>query len=392
MKAAFLSLVDPCVPSSWSGIPLAMCQALEQSGVRLSRMPAPPSPLKSIRGRVASHIAKWRQYVSVRMSKKRYLYEYDPGVLSSAWRFARDVIDRSTADVFVTCDPLLAAGLKSSRPIVLWHDATFANLVNFYPHFTNLASKTLKDGHRLQKRALENCRYALYSSEWAANSAHRDYGMPRARIKVAPFGGTISRSPSRLEAEQNVARRSADELSLLLVGRGWGRKGCDKAVAVTDELNRSGIRAKLTIVGSSPPSDLVLPPFVRLIPGLSKSIAAQEDELITLYETSHFLILPTIADCTPIVFSEANSFGVPVLATNVGGISSVIVNGRNGWLFDKAAPPSEFVARLNGYRDEPATYFEIAMNSWAEADSRLNWMTGANLVRDLLRPAEPSLR
>ena len=36
----------------------------------------------------------------------------------------------------------------------------------------------------------------------------------------------------------------------------------------------------------------------------------------------------------PISIMEAISFGIPVLATNVGGTHEVVIDGENGWLLD----------------------------------------------------------
>ncbi|WP_137463714.1 glycosyltransferase, partial [Escherichia coli] len=44
------------------------------------------------------------------------------------------------------------------------------------------------------------------------------------------------------------------------------------------------------------------------------------------------LLLPTIADCYGMVFCEAAAFGLPVVATDTGGVSSIVINERTGIL------------------------------------------------------------
>ena len=54
-------------------------------------------------------------------------------------------------------------------------------------------------------------------------------------------------------------------------------------------------------------------------------------QLRQLFEQADFFLLPTKADCTPVVFSEAASYGLPVITTNVGGCQSVIMDGYTGF-------------------------------------------------------------
>jgi glycosyltransferase involved in cell wall biosynthesis len=41
--------------------------------------------------------------------------------------------------------------------------------------------------------------------------------------------------------------------------------------------------------------------------------------------------LPTRAECSAVVFSEASAFGLPILSTNTGGVSDYVKNGINGY-------------------------------------------------------------
>jgi glycosyltransferase involved in cell wall biosynthesis len=57
---------------------------------------------------------------------------------------------------------------------------------------------------------------------------------------------------------------------------------------------------------------------------------------------SHFLILPARADTVRSALSEANSYGVPCLTTDVGGIPTIVQEGRNGRTFSKDSTTDDY--------------------------------------------------
>ena len=66
-----------------------------------------------------------------------------------------------------------------------------------------------------------------------------------------------------------------------------------------------------------------------------------------MIESDLFLFL--LADSTPMVIGEALSFGIPVLANNVGGIPSLL-NEQCGKLFDIRSSDEEILKWIIDYR------------------------------------------
>ena len=52
-----------------------------------------------------------------------------------------------------------------------------------------------------------------------------------------------------------------------------------------------------------------------------------------LFQNAHFLIYPTKADAMGMALSEAAAFGVPALASNVGGIADIVKTNITGQTF-----------------------------------------------------------
>ena len=63
---------------------------------------------------------------------------------------------------------------------------------------------------------------------------------------------------------------------------------------------------------------------------------ADADGLRKLVQASDVLVLPTRADCSPIVVLEAGACGIPAIATRMAGIVDLIDDGTSGLLIDRA--------------------------------------------------------
>ena len=109
-----------------------------------------------------------------------------------------------------------------------------------------------------------------------------------------------------------------------------------------------------------------------------------------LFTQSQFFILPTRADCCPVVCSEASSFGVPSLATQVGGVPTAVVDNMNGKTFPLddsiVEHMADYILDVNVYS---GTYKELCMSSFNEYCKRMNWVTAGNTVKQLIHECCP---
>jgi glycosyltransferase involved in cell wall biosynthesis len=137
-------------------------------------------------------------------------------------------------------------------------------------------------------------------------------------------------------------------------------------------------------VGCNPPETRHLPPFVKAVGNLRKSDPGERQKLYSILADSHFLLLPTRAECFGIVFCEASSFGVPSITTDVGGVSSAVRNGVNGQLFSLQANAQAYSEYIYQIMSNRRSYEELAASSFNEYSTRLNWTTAAGTVVDII--------
>jgi glycosyltransferase involved in cell wall biosynthesis len=275
--------------------------------------------------------------------------------------------------------------LESKIPTVSYTDSTFAGLLGFYNDFENLSQETIKHGNYLEQQALNSITLAIYSSDWAAKTAIDNYHVDPSKVKVVPFGANIVSTRSLKDIETIVAGRDEKECHLLFIGVEWKRKGCDLAIEVAEALNRMGIKTTLHIVGIKQIPVTTLPEFVINYGFLSKNTPEGNLQLEKLFIKSHFLIVPSIAEAYGLVFCEANSFGMPSIARNVGGIPTIIKNDLNGQLFDLDINAQAYANYIQSMFTNKQQYSELARSSFNEYETRLNWKVAGAALNRLLK-------
>jgi len=318
------------------------------------------------------------------MLNKGYLREREPSVLKY---YAEQIIaNLSTVDVDIIFSPstIPIAYLQCNQPIVFWTDATFGGMIDFYPEFSNLCKLTIKNGNEMEKAALDRCKLAIYSSEWAAKTALDNYDVKRSKVKIVPFGANINCDRDFDDIERIVDSRPSNKCKLLFLGVDWIRKGGSIALDVAKELNKWGLNTELTVVGCQPIIKGELPSYVRTLGYISKATKEGLLQINRLLAESHFLILPSKSEAFGVVFCEANSFGTPCIATNVGGIPTIIRDSINGKLFSKDADVAEYCHYIFNLLSNYSHYRELALSSFKEYQSRLNWSVAGKNVKKLL--------
>ncbi|MGI9538614.1 MAG: glycosyltransferase family 4 protein, partial [Miltoncostaeaceae bacterium] len=332
MTLAFVSVGDAADPATWSGIPFHTARSLRRAGADLALV----SPLRTRPGTRAL-----AGTVLNRLRRRRVFHaERDPVVARRYSAEAARRIRALDAGAAISTSSIPLAGADLDIPVAVWTDATFAGLLNFYPEYTSISSRSVRDGHALERRALARADVLVYSSSWAARSAVEDYDAPADRVHVVPYGANLE-APTREAVDAAIEARSAEHLTAVLIAADWERKRGDFAVATVQRLNALGKPTRLHVVGPGPPHRERLPEVVDVGGWLRKTGGQPGDPLAEVLLRAHVLLLPSLADCTPVAVSEAAACGVPVIATDSGGVGEVVVDGVNGSALPSDATPDD---------------------------------------------------
>ena len=276
---------------------------------------------------------------------------------------------------------LLSAAVMRRVPSVISLDATPINydaVGRAYGHHRS-GKWVERTKRKINAHTLHEASAIVSWCDWARRSLVQDYGVDHSRISVIAPGVDLALWP------QPGPRAAASPVKLLFVGGDFERKGGRLLLQAFDSLD---VPCELHIVTSTP---------VDPAPGiyLYRDIKPNSEVLRRLYATCDIFVLPTLADCFPLVIQEAMAAGLPVIATDVGAIGEAVRHGETGLLI----PPSDMNALCSTLKSvignaDSRRRLGLKGREWAEHyfDSAANARRIARLMISLLPQHGPFTR
>lgn len=290
---------------------------------------------------------------------------------------------KRTPDLILSSSTLPMAYLRTSIRTAFWTDATFSGMLGFYAEFSNLSSETISSGKEVEDLALARCDHAIFSSQWAADSAIAQHRADPAKTHVVPFGPNLEKAPALETVVESIGNRSRQVCKLVFIGYDWERKQGELVVRVQQHLENLGVPTELIIIGSEPKLERTHR-RIHVLGTLKKNTPADHQRLNGILSSAHFLVVPSIAECYGMVYAEASAYGVPSVACDVGGVSSVVTPGRNGLLFPADVAAETMAQRIADVWSNAAMYRALAHSSRKEFDNKLNWCTAISSLVEML--------
>jgi len=240
---------------------------------------------------------------------------------------------------------------------------------------------------RLEAKAAERYTGLIFSSDWAMREALRLYGAPASKLYSFPMGAGWVPDLDRRQIIAHIENRPSDRLDLLYVGKDWTRKGGPLAVEVATTLKAVGVpNVCLHVVGCEPEIPLEAREVVRVHGFLSAKDVKQSETLKNLFLKSHFMIVPTQAECFGLIFAEAQAFGLPTISRRVQAVPSIVLDDETGILESADAPAQRYVERILGVIQDRQRYKQIAIAARDRFEKLLNWEKFAeNVVEAITR-------
>lgn len=147
----------------------------------------------------------------------------------------------------------------------------------------------------------------------------------KERMLEAGAKSPIERVPIGVDTKKFFPRRKKTrELVLLFVGRFEPVKG----INIFIEASKRFEGAKFVMVGDKKEKLGEVPPSVNVKEKVPHS------EMVNLYNWAYALVMPSYSEGLPRACLEALACGTPVIASKVGGVPELVLDGKTGFLIE----------------------------------------------------------
>lgn len=216
----------------------------------------------------------------------------------------------------------------------------------------------------------------------------RLYGDPAGRIEIiAPGVEHAFFAPGDKAAARKAIGFDPDRPLILFVGRIQPLKGPDVAIQALGELGRSDVQLVLCGGASGRNGDVQAAEAHALVDelGLHDQVHFVEPQphhiLSSWYRAADIVLVPSRSESFGLVALEAAACGIPVVASAVGGLLSLVDDGETGFLIE-GRRPADFAAAMRKILDDA----ELAQSMSAAAELRAQpytWRGAAERLRAL---------
>jgi glycosyltransferase involved in cell wall biosynthesis len=188
--------------------------------------------------------------------------------------------------------------------------------------------------------------------EGAAMTVTEMFGVPRAKIRVIPnavplAGFVVSNEAARRDARAEFGLDPARP-TVLSIGALAPEKGVDLTLAAVGEIPG----AQLLVVGEGGERAALERLAQRVAPGRT-AFAGVVDPVARAYAAADVVALPSRGgDSMPAVLIEAGLSGLPAVATPIGGIPEIVLDGESGVLVGVDAI-GELTEAIRRFCDDP---------------------------------------
>ncbi|MCW3765867.1 D-inositol-3-phosphate glycosyltransferase [Paenarthrobacter ureafaciens] len=255
-----------------------------------------------------------------------------------------------------------------------------------------------------EQRIVDGATRLIANTPAEAQELVAHYGADIDRIDVAPPGVDLRVfTPSFRRKARREHDVGPDTFHLVFAGRIQRLKGPQVFVKAAGLLRqrRPDINLELTILGSlSGAKDFDLTKIIEEA-GLSDVVTHRPPvvapELAGWFRSADVVVMPSFSESFGLVALEAQACGTPVIATNVGGLTRAVSDGRTGILVD-GHDPSDWADALEDLYDDVRTREDMGRAAATYAES-FGWQRTAAItlesyresVAGLLVPATGSL-
>jgi len=190
---------------------------------------------------------------------------------------------------------------------------------------------------------------------------------------VVIHNGVDAEAFARTERREALARHRVCEPYALFVGRISEQKGIFQLLEAAGRLPEN---VQLVLCASSPDTPELARRLETAVAGRSQvhwiNAMLPVEEVVQLYSHAAVFVCPSIYEPFGLINLEAMACGTPVVASRVGGIPEVVVDGETGWLVEPGDPVA-LAEALRGALADSARARRMGLAGRRRVEAHFSW-------------------
>jgi colanic acid/amylovoran biosynthesis glycosyltransferase len=187
------------------------------------------------------------------------------------------------------------------------------------------------------------------------------FGFDSHKVVDQPVGIDLNRFPFRWDRE-NIPLNHGERIKILTVARLVKEKGIEYGIKSIHKLvkSNSNIKVRYIIIGEGILKEQLkeLVARLNLVEVVEFLGEMNHADISKQMRGAHIFLLPSVAEVLPVTLMEAQAVGLPVVATDVGGISEIVADGKSGFLVP-AHNKSALTTKLEYLISHPEIWLEM---------------------------------
>ena len=336
-------------------------------------------------------IGDWRVYAKAGLwnlrggFRGRHGFIFTDGYLEGIWKRALPALQGST--VINNFQLFGSHFLRSHEAFGIapyfYIDGTLGEYFGNYRAFdtAEIDETAMRQSLAVERAGYASCRKIVVMSKRTAENMVQHYDVPQDKIRIVPPGANIPERLLETLDSQPERRRQSDRKSLVVgfIGLYPERKGLPTIAEAVQLLRRAGYDIRLHVIGKCP-LQIAQQDGVTHFGLIDKAV--DMDRFIEIVRNVDVGCMLSSAENAGIALLEFLRMGVPIIATDVGGIPDILELGA-GQLVSPEISAGDLAQHLARLLDEPNQIAELKQNAWCRRRNA-SWRRAVQDLRGVL--------
>jgi len=181
----------------------------------------------------------------------------------------------------------------------------------------------------------------------------------------------------------------SNTFNVLYVGRLQPEKGVDYLILALSEIMSQTQNIMLHVVGVGPEEPRLKKILKEL--QLENNVCfhgyIDEKDLCMLYESACVVVIPSVwMENNPLVAFEAMAYGIPIIASNIGGLPDIIEDGKDGFLV-RPRNSTDIVEKILLFKENPETVSDFGNRLKVKVNTKFSLERYSDKMKKLYQEA-----